>query len=180
MTSPFIEFDLMLDLHQDGGKIVLLVMDGLGGLPATPGGKTELETAHTPNLDRLAADGSLGPEHPDPCRRRTGERPGSSELVRLRSCALHDRTGRIGVTGNRIPITGQRCGGARQFRHGRWRRPDHGPAGGAHLNGGVHPVDCQAAVGPAPGCSKTVRCSSSQCRSIASFSCCGARGWEAR
>ena len=60
MTSPFTEFDLMRDLQQDGGKIVLLVMDGLGGLPATPGGKTELETAHTPNLDRLAAAGSLG------------------------------------------------------------------------------------------------------------------------
>src|SRR5512139_1069431 len=41
-------------------KIVLLVMDGLGGLPMQPGGKTELETAHTPNMDRLAADGMLG------------------------------------------------------------------------------------------------------------------------
>src|SRR5512138_3578802 len=41
-------------------KIVLLVMDGLGGLPMTPGGKTELETAHTPNMDRLAAEGMLG------------------------------------------------------------------------------------------------------------------------
>lgn len=41
-------------------KIVLLVMDGLGGLPMTPGGKTELETANTPNMDRLAAEGCLG------------------------------------------------------------------------------------------------------------------------
>lgn len=41
-------------------KIVMLVMDGLGGLPMTPGGKTELETAHTPNMDRLAAEGMLG------------------------------------------------------------------------------------------------------------------------
>ncbi len=41
-------------------KIVMLVMDGLGGLPLTPGGKTELETAHTPNMDRLAAEGMLG------------------------------------------------------------------------------------------------------------------------
>ena len=73
MTSPFTEFDLMLDLHQDGGKIVLLVMDGLGGLPATPGGRTELETAHTPNLDRLAAEGSLGLSIPI----RPGIEPGS-------------------------------------------------------------------------------------------------------
>jgi len=41
-------------------KIVLLVMDGLGGLPMTPGGSTELETAKTPNFDRLAAEGMLG------------------------------------------------------------------------------------------------------------------------
>jgi 2,3-bisphosphoglycerate-independent phosphoglycerate mutase len=47
-------------LVQNQTKIVLLIMDGLGGLPITPGGKTELETARTPNLDRLAAEGCLG------------------------------------------------------------------------------------------------------------------------
>jgi 2,3-bisphosphoglycerate-independent phosphoglycerate mutase len=41
-------------------KIVLLVMDGLGGLPMEPGGPTELEAANTPNMDRLAAEGMLG------------------------------------------------------------------------------------------------------------------------
>ncbi|MDE0463006.1 MAG: hypothetical protein OXH93_11380, partial [Caldilineaceae bacterium] len=60
MTSPFTDFELMRDLQQDGGKIVLLVMDGLGGLPAALGGQTELEMAHTPNLDALAVSGSLG------------------------------------------------------------------------------------------------------------------------
>jgi 2,3-bisphosphoglycerate-independent phosphoglycerate mutase len=41
-------------------KIVLLVIDGLGGLPHPKTGKTELETARTPNLDKLAADGICG------------------------------------------------------------------------------------------------------------------------
>jgi 2,3-bisphosphoglycerate-independent phosphoglycerate mutase len=41
-------------------KIVMLIMDGLGGLPLHPGGKTELETAHTPNLNALAERSSLG------------------------------------------------------------------------------------------------------------------------
>ena len=41
-------------------KIAMIIMDGLGGLPLAPGGKTELETAHTPNLDALAAQSALG------------------------------------------------------------------------------------------------------------------------
>lgn len=41
-------------------KIVLLIMDGLGGLPNEPGGKTELEAAYTPNMDALAARSALG------------------------------------------------------------------------------------------------------------------------
>src|SRR5437870_4456269 len=41
-------------------KIVLLVADGLGGLPLEPGGKTELESARTPNLDACAREGVCG------------------------------------------------------------------------------------------------------------------------
>lgn len=41
-------------------RIVLLVMDGLGGLPRETGGLTELETARTPNLDALAKLSALG------------------------------------------------------------------------------------------------------------------------
>jgi 2,3-bisphosphoglycerate-independent phosphoglycerate mutase len=57
MTS----LELMQRLTRDtGGKILMLVMDGLGGLPVEPGGPTELEFARTPNLDRLAREGSTG------------------------------------------------------------------------------------------------------------------------
>jgi 2,3-bisphosphoglycerate-independent phosphoglycerate mutase len=41
-------------------RMVLLVMDGLGGLPREKNGKTELETAHTPHLDQLARQSSCG------------------------------------------------------------------------------------------------------------------------
>ena len=41
-------------------KIVFVVMDGVGGLPDPDTGKTELETAHTPNLDRIARGASAG------------------------------------------------------------------------------------------------------------------------
>jgi 2,3-bisphosphoglycerate-independent phosphoglycerate mutase len=57
-----------MDLHDltrllnvdNGSKIVLVVADGLGGLPSSPGGRTELETAKTPHLDALAERGICG------------------------------------------------------------------------------------------------------------------------
>lgn len=53
--------DLIRSLKESsGGKIVMLVADGLGGLPMTPGGPTELEAAKTPNLDALAKIGTSG------------------------------------------------------------------------------------------------------------------------
>ncbi|PKB74614.1 MAG: phosphoglycerate mutase [SAR202 cluster bacterium Io17-Chloro-G8] len=41
-------------------KMVLLVADGLGGLAHPDTGKSELETAHTPNLDALAQKSACG------------------------------------------------------------------------------------------------------------------------
>ncbi len=54
-------------------KIAMVIMDGLGGLPLEPGGKTELETARTPHLDALAAQSALGLTIPV----RPGITPGS-------------------------------------------------------------------------------------------------------
>jgi 2,3-bisphosphoglycerate-independent phosphoglycerate mutase len=44
---------------KNNSKIILLVLDGLGGLPGEHG-KTELETADTPNLDTLAQSSGCG------------------------------------------------------------------------------------------------------------------------
>jgi 2,3-bisphosphoglycerate-independent phosphoglycerate mutase len=53
--------DLMRELREDNPtKIVLVVADGLGGLPLEPGGKTELESARTPNLDACVREGVCG------------------------------------------------------------------------------------------------------------------------
>lgn len=57
-------------------KIVLLIMDGLGGLPNEPGGKTELEAAYTPNMDALAARSALGFSSPAGAGIAVGSGPG--------------------------------------------------------------------------------------------------------
>lgn len=67
------QLDMLKELSMPGTtKMVLLVMDGLGGLPG-PDGLTELEAAHTPNLDKLAAEGICGLSTPV----RPGITPGS-------------------------------------------------------------------------------------------------------
>ncbi len=53
--------DLVKELAvETDSKIVMLIMDGLGGLPREPGGPTELASANTPNMDELATKSSLG------------------------------------------------------------------------------------------------------------------------
>ncbi|MGD9126867.1 MAG: 2,3-bisphosphoglycerate-independent phosphoglycerate mutase [Planctomycetia bacterium] len=57
--------ELVRSLHVvNDKKIVMLVSDGIGGLPLEPGGKTELEAANTPNLDALAKIGVSGSSIP--------------------------------------------------------------------------------------------------------------------
>ncbi len=54
------QIDLMKELRTPSDKkIVMLVLDGLGGLPGEKG-KTELETARTPNMDSLCRDSVCG------------------------------------------------------------------------------------------------------------------------
>ncbi|MGB3700942.1 MAG: 2,3-bisphosphoglycerate-independent phosphoglycerate mutase [Anaerolineales bacterium] len=67
-------FDYIPPLLRDSSsKIILLVMDGLGGLPIRQGGPTELEAAQSPHMDQLASEGVLGQVTPI----RPGITPGS-------------------------------------------------------------------------------------------------------
>jgi len=61
-------------------KLVLLVLDGLGGMPREAGGPTELEAASTPNLDRLAAEGQAGLSQPIGLGITPGSGPGHLAL----------------------------------------------------------------------------------------------------
>lgn len=54
------ELHVKNDPKKENSKIVMLVADGIGGLPMTPGGKTELESSNRPNLNALAAIGVQG------------------------------------------------------------------------------------------------------------------------
>ena len=60
-------------LDNNGSKIVLLVLDGLGGISVIPEELSALEKASTPNLDHLAEQGCLGQTIPI----RYGITPGS-------------------------------------------------------------------------------------------------------
>ena len=56
-------FKLIQSIKQPSDeKVVMLVLDGLGGLPVN--GKTELEAANTPNLDSLAENSDTGLMNP--------------------------------------------------------------------------------------------------------------------
>lgn len=73
-------------------KILLLVLDGLGGLPRRPGGPTELEAARTPHLDELLARGGCGLHDPVAPGVTPGSGPG--HLALFGYDPLRYRTGR--------------------------------------------------------------------------------------
>src|SRR3990172_1923544 len=110
--------DLTRELHvKNDTKIVMLVADGLGGLPMQAGGKTELESASTPHLDALAARGVQGgsipvapgitpPRHPPPPppggaagARGRGGAPAGGEHAPCGEAATGPHRGRPGLRG---------------------------------------------------------------------------------
>src|SRR5208283_1093098 len=85
-------------------KIVLLVMDGVGGLPREPGGKTELETARTPNMDALAATAECGVHLPIGFGITPGSAPGHLALFGYDPLEYPIGRGVVAATGVAFPM----------------------------------------------------------------------------
>jgi len=76
-----VDMELMKELSRPtASRIVLLVLDGLGGLPDPNTGKSELETARTPNLDSLASRSVCGMSDPVSPGITPGSAPGHLAL----------------------------------------------------------------------------------------------------
>ena len=86
-------------IAKNDSKIVMFVADGLGGLPMTPGGKTELETAKTPNLDRMAGLGVQGGSIPVKPGIAPGSGPGHLGLFGYDPLQYQIRRGALEATG---------------------------------------------------------------------------------
>jgi 2,3-bisphosphoglycerate-independent phosphoglycerate mutase len=65
-------------VRKNSSKIILVVLDGLGGLPVN--GRTELETARTPNMDQLARKSACGLHTPVASGITPGSGPGHLSL----------------------------------------------------------------------------------------------------
>ena len=85
-------------------KIILLVMDGLGGLPKPDTGKTELETARIPNLDKLASLSICGLSDPVGAGVTSGSAPGHTALFGYDPVAVNIGRGVLEAVGIDFPI----------------------------------------------------------------------------
>ncbi len=97
--------DLLHELQQQNDKkIMILVMDGLGGLPQFRDGKTELETAKTPHLDALAGESETGTHHPIDYGITPGSAPGHFSLFGYNPLDYEIGRGVIAAMGIAFPM----------------------------------------------------------------------------
>jgi 2,3-bisphosphoglycerate-independent phosphoglycerate mutase len=93
------------DLARPSDRLVLLlVLDGLGGLPLEPGGRTELESALTPNLDELAREATVGLHEPVGAGITPGSGPGHLALFGYDPLAYRIGRGVLEALGVDFPL----------------------------------------------------------------------------
>ena len=105
----------MIDLEQihdsiasTPSKIVLLVADGLGGLPHPETRKSELETAHIPNLNGLAQRSACGLTTPVEVGVAPGSGPGHLALFGYNPLKYLIGRGALEALGNRSRTAARR------------------------------------------------------------------------
>ena len=94
-------------ISKNKSKIIYVIMDGLGGLPQEKGGKTELETASTPVMDKLARNGTLGLLDPIGPGMTPGSGPAHLALFGYDPIADNVGRGILSALGVDFPVTGK-------------------------------------------------------------------------
>lgn len=85
-------------------RIILIVLDGLGGLPDLKTGKTELESADIPNLDKLARSGICGMSVPVAAGITPGSAPGHTAIFGYDPLTVSIGRGVLEAVGIDFPI----------------------------------------------------------------------------
>lgn len=93
----------MKELIKEGERILLFVIDGVGGLPKD--GKTELEKAKTPNLDKLAEKSVLGLLEPMPPGITPGSGPAHLSIFGYDPLKYNIGRGVLEALGADVPLT---------------------------------------------------------------------------
>jgi 2,3-bisphosphoglycerate-independent phosphoglycerate mutase len=99
---PYLITDLVVPASS---KIVFIILDGLGGIQMQPGGGTELQVAHKPNLDQLAADSSCGLLEPVSPGITPGSGPAHFALFGYDPIQYNIGRGILEATGIDFPLT---------------------------------------------------------------------------